>query len=302
MIATLGDLIDDVVVWAQGPLRHGTDTPATIHRRRGGSAANVASMVARCGGRVRFIGAVGDDGVADRLVDQLTADGVDVVVERIPGRPTGTIVVLVDPVDGERSFLTDRGACDHLAEPRTEWLDDVTALHLPLYSFTHEPLSATATSVALSARHRGIPLTLDASSTGAIDDLGVAEALAVIDALAPDALLANAAEARLLGIGADRPGRGPARSVIRHGAEPTLVVDADGRTITIPVPPVEDVVDTTGAGDGFAAGWLLARHRGASAEEAAVEGHAVAARVLRRPGADLAPITPAPTTEGADPS
>ena len=53
-------------------------------------------------------------------------------------------------------------------------------------------------------------------------------------------------------------------------------------------------VRTTGAGDGFAAGWLLAVTRGADPLEAVAEGHAVAARVLRRPGADLAPADPRP--------
>lgn len=289
MIATLGDLIDDIVVWPGAPIRSGTDTPARIHRRRGGSAANVAAMVARCGGRARFIGSIGADAVGDRLTAELAADGVDVVVERVPGRPTGTIVVLVDPTSGERSFYTDRGACDALADLGPHWLDGVTALHVPLYSFVEEPLSAVATTLVLNARHRGIPVSVDASSTGAMSDLGLDVVGTLLRVLAPDVLLANGDEAALLRIGPERPAVGPALTVVKNGAAPTVVVDAHGGAELVAVPPVDEVVDTTGAGDGFAAGWLLARAVGATPTDAAVVGHAVAARVLRRPGADLDP-------------
>jgi sugar/nucleoside kinase (ribokinase family) len=286
VIASLGDLVEDVVVWPSGPTRTGTDTPAQINRRRGGSAANVASMIARCGSAARFIGSVGDDDLGARLIDGLEADGVDLVVERMPGRQTGTIVVLVD-ANGERSFLTDRGACDALATPRSAWLDGVTALHVPIYSFCHEPLSATATSLVLSAHQRGIPVSVDASSSGAIADLGLDVLRALLEALAPDTLLANAEEATLLGIAVDTPARGPERTIVKNGSEPTVVIDSRGSVEIVPVPLVAHVVDTTGAGDGFAAGWLIARAAGAETTDAVEQGHATAARVLGRPGAEL---------------
>jgi sugar/nucleoside kinase (ribokinase family) len=286
VIATLGDLVEDVVVWLSASTRTGTDTPAQINRRRGGSAANVAAMIARCGSAARFIGSVGDDDLGSRLIEGLEADGVDVVVERMPDRTTGTIVVLVD-ASGERSFLTDRGACDALATPRSSWLDGVAALHVPVYSFCHEPLSATATSLVLSAHRRGIPVSVDASSAGAIDDLGLDVVRALLRELMPDTLLANADEAAVLGIAADAPADGPARTVVKNGSAPTVVIDADGCVEVVPVPQVVDVVDTTGAGDGFAAGWLIARAAGARTTEAVVQGHAIAARVLQNPGADL---------------
>lgn len=287
MIATLGDLVEDVVVWPAGPLRPGTDTPAGVHRRRGGSAANVAWMAARAGGTSRFIGSVGDDEIGTRLVGILEDAGVDVVVQRTAGATTGTIVVVVDPLTRERSFFTDRGACDALVDPRPSWLDGVTALHVPAYSFCHEPLSATATSVVISARSRGIPVSIDASSTGALGDLGVEVARALLRELEPDVLLANREEARLLGVGPDRPAEGPRVTIVKDGADPTTIVRADGRVDVVPVPRVEPVVDTTGAGDGFAAGWLVARAAGADPLEAVAAGHALAARVLAVPGADL---------------
>jgi sugar/nucleoside kinase (ribokinase family) len=289
VIVTLGDLIDDIVVWTERPIRSGTDTPARIQRRRGGSAANVASMVARCGGAARFVGSVGDDAVGERLTADLAADGVEVVAVRTPGRATGTIVVVVDPVGGERSFLTDRGACDALTDPRPAWLDGATALHLPAYSFTHEPLAATATTVALSARARGIPVSIDASSAGALSDLGTDRFLALLRELAPDSLLANADEAALLGLGPDRPAEGPATTVIKHGADPTVVVRSDGSHHLIPVPAVAEVVDTTGAGDAFAAGWLAARRAGGDPEAALATACRMAASVVTMPGARPAP-------------
>src|SRR6478735_2045460 len=108
LVTVVGDLVEDVVVWVDRPVTAGTDNPATVRRSPGGSAANVAAAVARCGGRARFIGRVGDDG--DGLVDELAADGVDVRVQR--GGRSGTVVVLVAP-DGEGR------CCPTAAPPRS---------------------------------------------------------------------------------------------------------------------------------------------------------------------------------------
>jgi sugar/nucleoside kinase (ribokinase family) len=66
VLVTVGDLVEDVVVWSGGPLKYATDNPAVIHRARGGSAANVAAFASELV-PARFIGCVGDDPVADML-------------------------------------------------------------------------------------------------------------------------------------------------------------------------------------------------------------------------------------------
>ena len=68
MLAVVGDLLEDIVVRIDATPTLGTDTPARIQRRRGGSAANVAACAARAGAPVRFIGCVGDDDLGDQLV------------------------------------------------------------------------------------------------------------------------------------------------------------------------------------------------------------------------------------------
>src|SRR5437868_7614502 len=91
VLCTLGDLVEDVVVWLHEPINYGTDTTARIVRRRGGSAANVAVFAATDGGASRFVGQVGDDETGTRLLARLHEDGVDTVVAR--GGRTGSIVV-----------------------------------------------------------------------------------------------------------------------------------------------------------------------------------------------------------------
>src|SRR5690606_9313660 len=130
MLCTIGDLVEDVVVWLRADPVRGTDTNARIFRRRGGSAANVAALAALAGGTSRFVGQVGADSVGEAMVAALKAAGVHTHITS--SGTTGTIVVLVDH-EGERTMLTDRGAATQLASAPPNVLDGVRILHVPAY-------------------------------------------------------------------------------------------------------------------------------------------------------------------------
>jgi sugar/nucleoside kinase (ribokinase family) len=273
-----GDLIEDVVVWLPGPVALGSDTEVRITRARGGSAANVCAAAARAGGRARFVGQLGDDDLAHRLLHSMAVTGVDVVARH--GGRTGSIVVLVDST-GERTMLTDRAAALELEAADPAWLDGVDVLHLPAYSLFKDRLAVTCVQLAGLARERGIPVTLDPSSTALLAEYGLERFRALLTELRPAVLFPNADEAALLG---DRPD-GVELVVEKQGAGPVRLVSADG-VLEVPVPPVTGVVDTTGAGDAFAAGFLVAWTAGKPPVECVAHGCEVAAQVLRGPGGD----------------
>jgi sugar/nucleoside kinase (ribokinase family) len=284
MLCTIGDLVEDVVVWLPADPVRGTDTAARIFRRRGGSAANVAALAALAGGKARFVGQVGDDATGAQLVAGLQACGVDTQVSC--SGSTGTIVVLVD-AEGERTMLTDRGASTQLASAPNSVLDDVRILHVPAYSLTTQPLADVTYGLIGEAVERGIAVTIDASSVTELRDYGIAEFLALIEQLRPQVFFCNRAESKVLGLNLRSPAPGAGCTVVKSGARPTLVVAPDGHAVSIPVPPVENLVDTTGAGDAFAAGYLLAMSAGQDMRTCVAAAHLLASRVLRSPGASL---------------
>ena len=168
MLATVGDLVDDIVVRLGGPINVASDTDAVIERRRGGSAANVAVVAARISGSSRFLGQVGDDPAGSALLEELAAEGVDVSDVRRHGR-TGSIIVLVDS-RGERSFLTDPGAARVARAIRSrDGSTRVDVLHVPLYSLAGGPIAATAATLIEWAHARSIAVSIDLSSLAVIE-------------------------------------------------------------------------------------------------------------------------------------
>lgn len=298
MLGVVGDLVEDVVVWFHGTHRYGTDgygsdsygtdTSAVIHRCRGGSAANVAALSAPLVA-TRFIGCVGADRVGDALVADLIGRGVETLVQHA-GR-TGTCVILVDGT-GERTMFPDRAAAAQLRDVPLEHLDGLGVLHVPSYGFAAEPAAGAICDLLLAARDAGVEVSLDASSTGMLTDYGVARYLDLVGALRPTLFFANAREAELLDVG--RSQFAGTVCVVKNGAQPTVVRDRNGVEHVVPVPRVDGVRDSTGAGDAFAAGFLAAHLRGCDPVGAAHAGHVLARTVLQSPGAtDTVPATAA---------
>jgi sugar/nucleoside kinase (ribokinase family) len=289
VLCAIGDLAEDIVVWLDEPPRPGTDTTARIVRSRGGSAANVTAFAAAVGHPARFVGAVGDDDLGARLVAALAADGVDVHVSRRTGR-TGTIVVLVGP-DGDRTMLPDRGVAIELDDVPLEWLDGCTWLHVPAYSLAPAALGGAAVRAAQRVRGAGGRISVDASSEGLIEDAG-AQLADAIGALAPDVLLATVGEYHALPFSR---AASPARwTVLKDGAGPVRAWSATGarEVVTPPAAPAGARLDTTGAGDAFAAGLLVALDRGTGMRGAIEAGVALAGRVLTEAGAALRRVAP----------
>ena len=284
MLCTIGDLIEDVVVWLSAEPNLGTDTDSIIQRTRGGSAANVAMFAALTGTESRFIGQVGNDALGQQLCLSLQQAGVDVRVVS-EGR-TGSIVVLVQP-NGERTFLTDRGVASHLSLVDASLIASVGILHVPSYSLVTEPLASTSLLYIKAAQSLGAVISVDASSTSVLEHFGVARYKSLIQSIQPQVFLCNEDEASLLRVGATEGMPGAALTVIKRGAHSTLAISHNNEHCEVAVAPVANIVDTTGAGDAFAAGFLPAFVATNDVESAIARGHAVAARVLRSPGATL---------------
>lgn len=274
---SVGDLLDDVVVRIDGPIRRAADTVARIERRQGGSAANVAAAAAHVAGASRFIGQVGDDLAGRGLVAELASHGVDVQHVRSAGH-TGSIVVLVDHL-GERTMLTDRGVATDLASPEAAWLDAAAVLHVPWYSLAGGAIARTSVTLIEWAHARSIPVSIDVSSTALWDGVDAREAWHRVDLLAPTVVFANLDEAGLLGI--DRA-IGHAVTVVKRGSQPALVHLPDGSTVSVPACDVGDGADTTGAGDAFAAGYLTCAEWRTDPVAACHAGHSAAAALLNR--------------------
>ena len=270
-VVVLGDVLVDVVVTVDRPVATGSDTPARIGQRGGGSAANTACWLGSLGVPTRLVAGIGGDDVGRVARADLARHGVDHVGPVVADAATGTCVVIVDR-SRERTMFPDRGANAHLDRFDVATLDARPAAHLHLsgYALLGDGSRDAARRALAWARAGGVAVSVDAASAAPLRSVGAARFLDWIAGC--DLLFANDDEVEALG------GPGPILSACRalvhkHGRHGATWTDGTRRRY---VEAAEvDAVDSTGAGDAFAAGWLAAAHRGTD-----VDGCLVAARDL----------------------
>jgi ribokinase len=245
MICSLGDLLLDVVVRVEGPIAEDTDTYGRTRVGAGGQAANVAAWLVALGGRARFVGKRARDTAGLLVSEELKGRGVGVAGPEVE-TGTGTVVSIAT-ADGKRTMLSDRGVAPELRPEELDgtWLESCERLHLPAYSLLLSPIR----EAALAAARLAPAVSVDLSSTAAIRTASVEQLRGVLAELRPDIVFANEAEAALVG-------RLDVETlVVKRGARGCTVYKG-GEERAYPAEPAE-AVDSTGAGDAFAAGFLL---------------------------------------------
>ena len=287
-------------------LREGPD--GQLRRGFGGDTLNTAVYLARLGVAVDYVTALGDDAWSDEMLARWQAEGIGTgLVRRLPGRLPGLYVIQTDP-QGERRFLYWRDSAaarhlfDHLDPAELAGFDTLylSGITLSIYGATAR---AVLFGALADARSRGTRVAFDTNfrPRGWPDRAAAHAAYAQAYALA-DIVLASAEDLALL------DGDAGEAELLRHAATTEIVLKLDhpacrvlhgGAELLVQAGPVAQVIDTTAAGDSFAAAYLAARLRGARPEAAARAGHDLAGIVVGHPGA-IAPRAAMPRPDATE--
>ena len=285
-------IIDIPVIYADQTVFTRHSTPVDhIGMTTGGDALNEATVLARLGHSVRLISHWGCDAAGDYLVRHCDSCGIDTqYVHRDPAMDTGVNIVLVDE-DGQRRFYSNRNGSLRKLLPTDFHPDCLNGVRLlSLASIFVFPLISIEefASIAHIARSRGICTCAD---------FVLPKKQETIDDLVPlmrdlDYVFANEVEAETI-TGQTNPeamaaafvNAGAAHAVIKLGADGCLILPAGGRCYRIPACPNTNCVDSTGAGDNFAAGFQHALLSGASLEDCAYFANACASVSVEAVGA-----------------
>lgn len=282
-IICFGDVIDDVVAVPEGAIRDDTDTPAAIRMMPGGSAANTAAWLGSLGAEVDFVGIVA---AADVARHSAALIGVTAHIAGHATLPTGTIVVVVQ--GQSRTMLTQRGANCALdpADATAALLASAGVLHITGHVLLNDAGADGISRLIARARAAGVAVSVDPGSAGFIADYGVDAFLA---AIAGASILFPSLEEGSLLTGLAAPEAIAAKlaesfEVVALTLGIDGVIVASGDTVEKVVASHASVVDPTGAGDAFAAGFLADWVRTHDPIAAAMTGALVGARAVETMG------------------
>ena len=260
-VLCIGDVMLDVVTKIEvmpSEINYGSDTPAKISTHGGGAAGNVAAWLTRTDARATIVGHVGNDAAGSALVSEFDALGVrhhNLVVEN---GHSGVVVVLVDPT-GERTMFPDNGANSGLHIGDLPELEGFNAVYISGYS-PLDPLSLTGVKEMIAKiRSAGITIYFDPASVGGMKEVAIEEVKSWLPLM--DVILLNEEEAIYLSgasdieVALDYLLTQCQTVVIKRGSHGAIGKSRGGESVSVPAIPTT-VVDTTGAGDSFAAGFI----------------------------------------------
>ena len=257
----------------------------TVAGTAGGTVVDLAKLGLKC----LAVGAVGDDEKADWVLDRMGRCGIDVTtMQRLPGVPTSATILNIRP-NGERPALHVRGASDRFdVDPATyDQVFDASIIHLGGTGLLAK-LDGEASRILLrEAKRRGRTVTFDLIAANA-------GTLSIVEPLLPfiDYFMPSIEEARDMS-GRIAPedcaafylDRGAACCVFTLGGEGAFYANRDGTRLKVPAYDI-DVVDTTGCGDAFDAGFICALHHRFDPEMAVRFAQAAAGLVATGLGSD----------------
>jgi fructokinase len=282
-------LIDDATAEAL----YGAMPPA--QESSGGSAANTCAVAASLGARVAYLGKVADDTLGTVFAHDIGAAGVHFPSTRlIGGAPTARCLILVTP-DGERTMNTFLGACVTLGEVDvdTALVADAAVTYLEGYLFDPPAAQAAFRLAAETAHRAGRRVALSLSDPFCVDRHRAAFRDLVrghVDILfANEAELCSLYEQEDFMVAAEAARRDVALAALTRSEAGSVVVQG-GETVRIAAEPTS-VVDTTGAGDAYAAGFLAGLTAGRGLAACGRMGSIAAAEIIghfgARPQTDL---------------
>ncbi len=256
-ILCVGDLALDVISLLKEPINYGNDTASKISSHPGGQAANVSTWITRTGSKAQLVARVGNDPVGFALISDLDKYGVEHMNLMHSGRPTGVVVILVD-TNGERTMFPDNGANADLEVSDLPPLDDVDGVYLSGYALLDFRSRDAVLAMIKKIKAAGKPIYFDPTTTGAMKIVSREEVLSWVSLM--DGILLNAEEALYLGDAKDV--ESAEKNLMAY--TPLVVIKLGSRGamavhngVTAKVSAVTtSVVDTTGAGDSFAAGFI----------------------------------------------
>lgn len=286
-VFVVGDIMTDTIVVSDGPPVVGSDKRATICVVEGGSAANQAAWLAASSVPVALFARVAKGDVA-AMGARLKAQGIEPILSGDEAQQSGRLVTLIGS-GGERSFFTDRGAnlALDLADLPDDWYKGTDLLVLSGYSFFEKGPRACATGLIKAAQKHGVPIVVDAASSGFIADAGVNKFLKWT--AGADLLVANQDETALLSGRYDPEDQmmvllGHYQSIIvKRGAKGSLFRRRGERPVYAQGVKAE-VVDTTGAGDAFLAGFIAAWRQGGEIIDCLAAGNRLGAVAIAKIG------------------
>jgi sugar/nucleoside kinase (ribokinase family) len=260
-VLCIGDVMLDVIARinvSPQKINFGSDTASRISTGSGGAAGNVAAWLTRTDARSTIVSHVGDDPAGAAIVAEFDALGVNHGDLVIPGETSGVVVVLVDS-SGERTMFPDKGANSRLTAQDLPDLNSFQAVYISGYALLNPLARDGVLAMIEKIKADGLPIYFDPASVGAMKDVADKELHTWFSMM--DILLLNEEESIYLTGSVDIE-----RAldylldfsqvvVIKRGSAGAVAKARGFDSISLPA-VATTVIDTTGAGDSFAAGFI----------------------------------------------